>query len=109
VAVVDGELMTWASDADPTYLYDAGDLRWDAYDPVPLEAIERPSGPLVMGDRLFVPQFDEGAIFDVESRQWTAVDPPGYGFGDLMVWTGNEVISWLLGFDAWRWTPPEGG
>ena len=109
VAVVDGELMTWATDADPTYLYNAGELGWDGYDPVPLPAIERPSEPLVMGDRLFVPQFDEGAIFDVASRQWTLVDPPGYGFGDLMVWTGDEVIAWLLGFDAWRWTPPASG
>ena len=109
VAVVEGELITWASDADPTYLYNAGELGWDGYDPVPLPAIERPSGPLVMGDRLFVPQFDEGAIFDVASRQWTVVDPPGHGSGDLMVWTGDEIFSWLLGFDAWRWTPPESG
>jgi len=109
VAVVDGELMTWASDADPTYLSDAGDLRWDAYDAVPFPATERPSGPLVMGDRLLVPQFDEGAIFDVANREWTVIDLPGIGSGDQMVWTGDQIIAWYFGVDAWRWIPPESG
>jgi hypothetical protein len=109
VAVVDGELMTWASDADPTYLSDAGDLRWDAYDAVPFPATERPSGPLVMGDRLLVPQFEQGAIFDVANREWTVIDLPGIGSGDQMVWTGDQIIAWYFGVDAWRWIPPESG
>jgi hypothetical protein len=109
VAVVDGELITWSSDADPTYLYDAGDLRWDAYDAVPFPPTERPSGPLVMGDRLLVPQFEQGAIFDVANREWTVIDLPGIGSGDQMVWTGDQIIAWYFGLDAWRWTPPESG
>lgn len=70
-----------------------------------------------MGDRILVPQYPTGAIFDPATSAWTLVDLPGHGHDADMVWTGEEILMWgatccygatdpTFRIDAWRWTPP---
>jgi hypothetical protein len=106
-AVVQGELLAWSDERDPTYRYNAGDLSWDEDEGVPLPNQEFPPGAIAIGGRMFVPGLGKGAIYDPATRIWTEVTSPGFADSTQMVWTGTEVLAWVDGRDAWRWTPPE--
>jgi hypothetical protein len=100
-------LLAWSDERDPTYRYNAGDLSWDEDEGVPLPNQEFPPGAIAIGGRMFVPGLGKGAIYDPATRIWTEVTSPGFADSTQMVWTGTEVLAWVDGRDAWRWTPPE--
>lgn len=112
-AVVGDRFVVWHGVEHPTHVYQPSDDRWAEMAPVPLPPLDRPLGPVDMGDRFLVPGNQEGAIFDPADDRWTPVDLPGHGRAGTTVWTGTEVLMWDRccyepdDVDAWRWTPPD--
>lgn len=109
-AAVDGRLVLWGGDA--SFSYDPETDEWEQTAELPLAVMERPPGPVILGDRFLVMGLSEAAIFDPSSGRWTRAEPPGQGTDVDMVWTGEEVLMWgkcCYGpedVDAWRWRPP---
>ncbi len=115
MAWIGDRVVAWEDEGHPTMALDPGG-EWEEIATIPLGGREGPDGPVIMGDRLLVPQWDVGAVFDPGSGRWDQVRLPGYGASADMVWTGSEILMWggaccfgtpsgPLTNDAWRWWP----
>jgi hypothetical protein len=105
--VAGGQLFLWSNRHDPTYRYSVSFLMWEEDEGIPRGDSEGPVGALIMGERALVPEFEDSAVYNATRRSWQKVELPGSASVGQMVWTGTEVLAWVDGRDAWRWTPPE--
>ena len=108
VGVVDGHFAAWGLPDTIARVFEESSSQWVQAGHTGFSGIEGPSGPVVVGDRLLIPEWRRGVLFDPSVNFWRWVDLPGQADASYMVWTGAEVLAWS-GFwqDAWRWTPPE--
>jgi hypothetical protein len=117
LASVGGHLVAWSGDRLPAIVLDPAAGRWlelAGGSPLLIGRSEPITGGLAVGEQLLVPSAPLGAVIDPGRDQLLAVELPGPGNPNEMVWTGNEVLMWgasqehgsLAVPDAWRWTPP---
>lgn len=106
VAAVGDQLLIWDDAESLTKIYREGD--WIEVGRIPGGGGESPSSALVAGSQVLVPDWRNVAILDMASLTWEEETYPGsITTGAEWVWTGSEVLAWVDGRDAWRWTPPE--
>jgi hypothetical protein len=108
-ATPDG-IVIWHTMDHMTLAYSAVTNSWSEIDRIPLPAAEDPSGPVRVGDAIFlVPRPDSGVVFDAANNSWISVTVPGSGSEATMVWTGTEFLSWATApyGAAFRWAPEQ--
>ena len=106
LAVVGERILIWDDAFNLTKVFDGA--TWIEVERIPVFGWESPSSALVAGSQVLVPDGRNVAIFDMDSLTWEEDTLPGpITTGTEWVWTGSEVLAWVDGRDAWRWTPPE--
>ncbi len=116
MAWVGERLLAWEAQDHPTMALDMDSREWSQIATITLQSHESPDGPVPMGDRLLVPRYGSGAVYDANTGFWEPVALPGDGTAPTMVWTGTELLMWgapccsgaseEFTVDAWRWRPP---
>jgi hypothetical protein len=114
VAVIDGSILVWYYGVD-AYSFNLETSEWSHVGEPAIEGTSGASGALVLDGRVLIPERGYGTLYDPTAGTWTRVLLPGWGRGQQMVWTSEEVLMWGLTqrpesgapVDAWRWTPPE--
>ena len=86
VAVVEGRIVAWGYPDAIARVFDENSGEWAEVGHTGLSGIEGPSGPVVMGDRLLVPEWIRGVLFYPPTEPWSEVDLPGQADASYMVW-----------------------
>lgn len=104
--VIDDRLVVWNPRSGLALLFDVANWEWESIPGVALGDEDQPLETVRMGDRLLIVDGAGRGAFLGASRARHVL--PGWGEGDEMAWTGEEVVKWGLtdlGVDAWRWSP----